>query len=257
VAIILLAAFVCGAVLGSFLNVCIVRVPAGESIAYPASHCPRCHTPIRSRDNVPLLSYAVLRGRCRACGMPISARYPAVEALTGAAMMLLVDRFGLAPLLPVYALFVAALIVISFIDLDHQIIPDVISLPGIVIGMLLAALGYGPPILTSLTGALLGGGLLYAIALGYHALTGREGMGGGDIKLLAMIGAFLGWRGVLVTLLLSSFSGAVIGIGLMLARGADTRIPIPFGPFLALGALCALLFGDALMQWYLNLAFSA
>jgi leader peptidase (prepilin peptidase)/N-methyltransferase len=177
--------------------------------------------------------------------------------LTGALFVVLLHKFGVSPLFGVYALFVAALIVISFIDLDHQIIPDVISLPGIPIGVLFSALGSGVPLVDSVLGAVLGGGLLYAVAFAYHAWTGREGMGGGDIKLLAMIGAFLGWRGVLVTLFLGSFTGALIGTGVILARGADARLPIPFGPFLALGGLCALFFGDSLIQWYLQIGLPA
>ena len=250
-------AFCLGAVVGSFLNVCIWRLPAGESIVYPASHCPRCHVPILIRDNVPIFSYLFLRGRCRNCQTPISVRYPLVELLTGGMFVLLLYRFDLSPIFAASAVFVSALIAISFIDLDHQIIPDVISLPGIVVGLLLAVFGFGPPILDAVLGVLLGGGLLYGVAVGYHLLTGREGMGGGDIKLLAMIGAFLGWSGVLVTLVLGSFTGAVLGIGLILARGADTRLPIPFGPFLAFGALCALFFGDPLIHWYMHLAFAA
>ncbi len=250
----MLSAALVGVVIGSFLNVCIVRLPAGQSIVYPPSRCPRCGTRIRSWDNIPLISYLLLRGRCRSCGDRISVRYPVVEALTGVMFVLLVQRFGCSPYLGIAALFVAALIVISFIDIDHQIIPDMISLPGIVVGLLVSALGYGPPFVDSALGALCGGGILYAVAFGYHALTGREGMGGGDIKLLAMIGAFLGWRGVLVTLVLGSFSGAVVGVTLMLVRGADTRLPIPFGPFLALGVVCALFFGSGLIEWYLRLA---
>ncbi len=253
----LLAAFVVGTVVGSFLNVCIMRLPAGRSVVYPPSCCPQCGTRIRSWDNIPLISYLLLHGRCRSCGRRISVRYPLVEAVTGIMFVLLLQRFDLTPYLGAAALFVAALIVITFIDLDHQIIPDVISLPGIVVGLLLSVVGYGPSLVDSVMGAVCGGGILYAVAFGYHALTGREGMGGGDIKLLAMIGAFVGWRGVLVTLVLGSFTGAVVGVTLMLARGADTRLPIPFGPFLALGAVCALFFGEGLIQWYLHFALPA
>jgi len=252
-----LLAFLLGAVIGSFLNVCIWRLPLGESVVYPPSHCPACGTHIRARDNIPMLGYLLLRGRCHSCGGRISLRYPAVELLTGLAAMLLLFHFGPSPTLAVYGMFVGALIVITFIDIDHQIIPDVISLPGIVVGVIFSALGYGVPLLDSVVGALLGGGLLYLVAVGYHAWTGREGMGGGDIKLLAMIGAFLGWRGVFVTLLLGSFTGAIIGIVLIVARGGDSRLPIPFGPFLALGAVCALFFGEALIRWYLQIGFAA
>jgi leader peptidase (prepilin peptidase)/N-methyltransferase len=246
--------FVIGAVVGSFLNVCIHRLPAGQSVVHPPSHCPSCGARIRSRDNIPLLSFALLRGSCRSCGAAISLRYPIVEALTGGLFVLLFYRNGLSPTLAVYAAFVAALIVVSFIDLDHQIIPDVISLPGIVLGLVVSALGQGPPLLDSMVGVLVGGGVLYAVAVGYRAFTGREGMGGGDIKLLAMIGAFLGWRGVLVTLIVGSFTGAVVGTSLIVARRTESRIPIPFGPFLALGAMCALAFGDQLIEWYLHTA---
>ena len=246
-----------GLTIGSFLNVCICRIPAGESIVFPPSHCPKCAAAISHRDNIPLLSYLLLRGRCRSCGGAISLRYPAVEALTGIMLVLLVQRFGVSPQLAVYGIFVAALIVISFIDLDHQIIPDVISLPGIVLGLIFSALGQGPPLIDSAIGVLVGGGILYAVAVGYHAITGREGMGGGDIKLLAMIGAFLGWQAVFVTLILGSFAGSVIGIALILVQGKDSRVPIPFGPFLACGALCALAFGEELIRWYLRLALPA
>ena len=249
----LLAAFVMGAVVGSFLNVCIARLPIGESIVFPPSHCPGCGTRIRVRDNIPLLSYALLRGRCRDCGQGITLRYPLVEALTGLLFALLLYRFGWTPTVVVPAAFVAALVVVSFIDLDHQIIPDVVSLPGIGTGLLLALAGYGPPILDSILGVLLGGGLLWAVAAGYEWIKGQEGMGGGDIKLLAMIGAFLGWRAVLLTLILGSLSGAVVGGSLILLRGADSRAPIPFGPFLAVGALVALFFGEQLIGWYFNL----
>jgi len=252
-----LTIFLVGAILGSFLNVCIGRIPAGESIVSPPSHCPACGAGISPRDNIPLLSYVLLRGRCRSCGAAISLRYPVVEALTGIMLVLLFHRFGPSPQLAVYGVFVAALIVISFIDLDHQIIPDVISLPGIVLGLICAALGQSVPLLDSAIGVLVGGGILYGVAVGYHALTGREGMGGGDIKLLAMIGAFLGWQAVFVTLILGSFAGSVIGIALILVQGKDSRVPIPFGPFLACGALCALAFGDELIRWYLRLALPA
>jgi leader peptidase (prepilin peptidase)/N-methyltransferase len=253
----LVIAFVLGTVIGSFLNVCIWRIPTGESIVRPRSHCPVCGALVRSRDNIPLISYLLLSGRCRSCHARISPRYPAVEALTGIMIALLAYRFGWSPMLVVYGALVAALIVICFIDLDHQIIPDAISLPGIAVGLLCSVLGYGPRLMDSVAGVFLGGGILYAVAVAYETLTGREGMGGGDIKLLAMIGAFLGWRSVLVTLVLGSFSGALVGTWLILRRGAGARVPIPFGPFLAAGAVGALFFGDGLMKWYLHLVVPA
>jgi leader peptidase (prepilin peptidase)/N-methyltransferase len=245
--------FAFGAAIGSFLNVCIGRLPEGESIVSPPSHCPRCGAPVQPRDNIPLISYVLLRGRCRTCREPISLRYPLVEALMGGLLVLVFLRFGSLPLTAVYGAFVAALLVVTFIDLDHMIIPDVISLPGIVVGLACAAAGYGPALSDSVIGILLGGGLLYLVAVGYETVTGREGMGGGDIKLLAMVGAFLGWRGVLVTLLVGSLTGALVGIGVTVYR-RQTRVPIPFGPFLSLGALCALFVGQQIVAWYLRRA---
>jgi leader peptidase (prepilin peptidase)/N-methyltransferase len=204
-------------------------------------------------DNIPLVSYLVLGGRCRDCEQVISLRYPMIEALTGVLFALLVYQFDWTPIVVAYATFVAALVVVSFIDLDHQIIPDSISLPGIVIGLLLALAGYGPPFVDSLAGVLLGGGLLWAVAAGYEWLRGQEGMGGGDIKLLAMIGAFLGWRAVLVTLIVGSLTGAIVGSANIALRRSGAGEPIPFGPFLAIGALVALFVGEPLIDWYLGL----
>jgi leader peptidase (prepilin peptidase)/N-methyltransferase len=219
----------------------------------PPSHCPHCDTPIAPYDNIPLLSYLILRGRCRSCGAAISWRYPAIEALTGALFVIVVARLGVSAAAGVALLFVSALVVVTFIDIDHQIIPDEISLPGIVVGFL-AASAVGPGMVDSLLGILLGGGTLWVVAAVYEKLRSQEGMGGGDIKLLAMIGAFLGWRAVLVTLLIGSLSGALVG-GARVAFGrAESQVPIPFGPFLALGALVALLFGDHLIDWYFGLA---
>lgn len=248
------AVFIFGALVGSFLNVCIHRVPIGESVVFPASHCPQCQQAIQPYDNVPILSYLFLRGRCRSCGNGISARYPVVETLTGLAAVAVVCAAALTAHALLAFAFVCALIVITFVDFDHQIIPDAISLPGIAVGFA-AALVLGQPTWTaSLAGILLGGGLLWGIAEGYHWLTGREGMGGGDIKLLAMIGAFLGWQAVPVTLMIASLAGTAVGVTLMVVQRRDGRTAIPFGPFLAIGAICALFWGDALIAWYLGLA---
>ncbi len=249
-----LAIFVVGAVVGSFLNVCIYRLPAGQSVVFPTSHCPACRAPIRPYDNIPLVSYLLLRGRCRACGTAISVRYPLVEMLTAVAAVAALRHTGWSPEFLITFAFLCALIVITFIDLDHQIIPDAISLPGIVVGFLAALLPGGPGWAASLLGIALGGGVLWAVAEGYHWLTRREGMGGGDVKLLAMIGAFLGWRAVPVTLMIASLIGTVVGLALMWGGGRNSRTPIPFGPFLAFGAVCALFFGDALIAWYLSLS---
>jgi len=248
------AVFVFGALVGSFLNVCIHRIPSGESIAFPASHCPHCHEPIRPYDNIPIVSYLVLRGRCRNCAAGIALRYPLVEMLGGIAAVSSIYAYGLtAEGLLIFA-FLAALIVITFIDVDHQIIPDAISIPGIFVGFAAALIFGHPTWLSSLAGIALGGGILWIVASGYEWLTDREGMGGGDIKLLAMIGAFLGWRAIPVTVLLASLLGSVIGVSLMALRGRDTKMAIPFGPFLAVAAVCALFWGDQLIEWYLNLA---
>ncbi|HVN85638.1 MAG TPA: A24 family peptidase [Candidatus Binatia bacterium] len=247
-------AFIFGAIVGSFLNVCIHRIPSGESIVSPPSRCPQCGMHIRPIDNIPLMSYLLLRGRCRQCQVRISPRYPFVEALSGLAGVAAVWRFDDVIGAVIAFAFVAALIVVTFIDLDHQIIPDAISIPGIAIGLALSSVRNEPGFRSALIGALLGYGVLYAVATGYYWLRKEEGMGGGDLKLLAMIGAFLGWKAVPVTLLLGSLSGSVVGLTLSAVYGRDTRIPIPFGPFLAAGAVCALFFGDALIDWYLGLA---
>jgi leader peptidase (prepilin peptidase)/N-methyltransferase len=250
----LVAAFVLGAMIGSFLNVCIHRLPLRQSIVFPASHCPHCQQAIAPYDNIPILSYAILGGRCRRCGAGISARYPFVELLTGLAAVGAVYAMGLTAHALLAFAFLSALIVISFIDLDYQIIPDAISLPGIAVGFAAALLLGSPDWMASLIGILLGGGLLWAVAEGYHRLTGREGMGGGDIKLLAMIGAFLGWQAVPVTLMIGSLAGTVIGVALMAFQRGDRQTAIPFGPFLAIGAVCALFWGEQLIDWYLGIA---
>lgn len=251
--------FIFGAIVGSFLNVCIVRLPKGQSLARPASHCPRCRAPIRFYDNIPLLSYLFLRGRCRSCGERISPRYFVVELLTAAFSAVLYMEFGFGLAFFVGFLFVAALIVISFVDLDARIVPDVISLPGIAAGLVISLVaryvlhdpaGLIPSPMSALLGALIGGGFLLALAWVYHALTGVEGMGGGDIKLLAMIGAFLGWPAVPVTLFAASLSGSIVGLGLMLVTGAGRRLALPFAPFLCIGALLYLFFSHELLGLY-------
>jgi len=244
------AIFVFGAMIGSFLNVCIVRLPEERSIVRPRSHCPSCGHQIAWYDNLPVVSFVLLRGRCRVCGVRISPLYPTVELLTGALAVALWMRLGTTLAFAGYFLFAAALVTITFIDLDHRIIPDVISLPGIVVGL---AVSFVSPLVTplgALLGVLAGGGVLLGIATGYEMLRGREGMGGGDVKLLAMIGAFLGWQSVFVTLMVASLIGSIIGVGLMIYQRADTKLAIPFGPFLAGGALVSLFFGDRILAFY-------
>jgi len=245
-----IALWAVGSIIGSFLNVCIVRIPRGISIVLPASHCPVCHTPIAFYDNIPLLSYIVLKGRCRHCRTPISFRYVAVELLTPALLMLLYLHYGLSLALACAFIFVASLIVITCIDFVHQIIPDVISLPGIPFFFLCSFFMPWVTPLQSLWGISAGGGILFAFAAGYKLLTGKDGMGGGDIKLLAMVGAFLGWRGALVTLVVAACLGSLIGIALIICKGKNLKYALPFGPFLAIGALCALLFGEQLIRLY-------
>ena len=251
--------FIFGAAVGSFLNVCIARIPNGESIVHPRSHCPKCKALIPVYCNIPLLSYVLLRGRCRSCGEEISPRYFVVELLTACLAVALYYQFGFSLAFLVSFIFVAALIVISFIDLDVRIVPDVISLPGIVAGLLFSVVARYvindpfeliPSPLSALVGVLVGGGFLLALAWAYEAFTGVEGMGGGDIKLLAMIGAFLGWTSIPFTLFFASLTGSVIGLGFMIGKGVGRRFALPFAPFLCLGALLYLFFGNELMELY-------
>ena len=247
---ILAVTFVFGAIVGSFLNVCIHRLPHDMSVVLPASHCPACETPLRAFDNIPFVSFLALRGRCRSCNAKISWRYPLVEGLNGLAYVLDVIRFGLEPATLVYALLLSTLIVVTFIDLDHQIIPNEITFPGMPLGLIAAATVLPISWLDSLIGLLCGGGVLFFVVWISPYIFGREGMGMGDVKLLAMLGAFLGWKATLLTLLLGSFSGAVVGGGLMATKLIKHSEPIPFGPFLALGAVLALFFGGSLIEWY-------
>jgi leader peptidase (prepilin peptidase)/N-methyltransferase len=245
--------FFVGMCIGSFLNVCIYRLPSGKSIVSPASACPVCGNPIHWYDNIPLISYIVLRGRCRGCKTSISIRYPIVELLCGLFAMASWMRFGNSLPALIYFIFIAALLAITFIDIDHRIIPDIISLPGIPLGFLASLILPQLKWSDSLIGIGVGGGILLAIAWGYQIATGKDGMGGGDIKLLAMIGAFLGWKGVLFTIMASSLIGTVVGIVLMVRAGKGIKMAMPFGPFLAIGAILYLFFGPQLIDLYFNL----
>jgi len=232
-----------GALVGSFLNVVIVRLPEeGASVVFPASHCPACKNPISWHDNIPLLSFLLLRGRCRRCGARISWRYPLVEAAMAFLALALYQHFGLSMLYPIYFLFCAALIAIIFIDLQHQIIPDLISLPGIVIGFGLSFINPFVSWQDAGLGIVFGGGSFYLVALVYYLLTKREGMGGGDIKLLAMIGAFLGWQSLPFVVFGSSVLGTVVGVWAMVKQRKGGKTVIPYGPFLAIAALLYLFF---------------
>ena len=241
-----------GAIIGSFLNVCSIRLPKEESIVTPGSHCPRCHHPIAFYENIPLISYLFLRGRCRYCKEAISFQYPLVEGITAMGSLLLFLKYGPSWSYVFYFSFVAALILVTVIDLYHQIIPDVISIPGIGVGLLGSLVIPYITFVDSLLGILLGGGTLYVIGTVYELLFRREGMGGGDVKLLAMIGAFLGWKAVILTVLSSSLIGSVIGILVMIVKGKDLKYAIPFGPFLSLGAVIALFYRNELISWYLQ-----
>ncbi len=256
--LLLLYSFIFGALIGSFLNVVIFRLPdEAQSVVFPASHCPKCGTDLHWYENIPIFSYLVLRGKCRTCKVPISLQYPVVELCMALLSLALYNKFGFALILPFYFLFLAALLVIIFIDIHLQIIPDKISLPGILIGF---ASSFFNPLVSwqeSGLGILLGGGILYAVAKGYSLLTGREGMGGGDIKLLAMIGAFLGYQCLLYVIFFSSLTGSIVGIAAMFQQKKGGQTRIPFGPFLSLAALSWLFFQTdilALWSWYLSIS---
>ena len=246
-------AFVFGLCVGSFLNVCIFRIPAGKSIVFPGSTCPQCHTAIRFYDNIPVLSYILLGGKCRNCKASISVRYPLIELLTGFFAVCTFLKFGVTVSALIYFAFIAVLLAITFIDIDHRIIPDVISLPGIIVFFLAALFLPDMNWKQSLLGVAIGGGSLFLVAWGYHLLTKKEGMGGGDIKLLAMIGALVGWKGVFFTIFISSAVGTLIGLGVMLITRQNMKLAVPFGPFLAIGAVTYIFFGPELIYWYFGL----
>lgn len=242
-----------GACVGSFLNVCIYRLPAGLSIVHPPSACPQCNQPIRFYDNIPVLSYILLRGHCRFCAAAIAMRYPLVELITGLAALAVFLKYGLSAATPIYFFFIAVLIVITFIDIDHQIIPDILSLPGIpiffVAGLWVAETTWR----AALIGIVAGAGSLLLVALIYRLVTGKDGMGMGDVKLLAMIGALIGWQGVIFTIFFSSVIGTLIGLLLMVRSGGTLKTKLPFGPFLALGAVAYIFYGPELIDAYLGL----
>jgi leader peptidase (prepilin peptidase)/N-methyltransferase len=242
-----------GLLIGSFLNVVIHRLPREESLVTPRSRCPACQTPIRPWDNIPVVSFLLLRGRCRDCGQPISWRYPLVEGLTGLLFALTVARFGMTFLSLSLLFLVSALVVVAFVDLDHQVIPNAITLPGIPLGLLAGLAVGGPSILDRLLGALTGAGFLYLVLLYGSALYGRDAMGEGDLNLIALVGAFLGWRGVVVTILFGCVAGSFVGLAMIGLGRLGRREHMPFGPFLATGALVALFVGDQLISWYVTL----
>ena len=246
-ALVFLALF--GLIVGSFLNVCIYRLPRKQSVNWPGSRCTSCARPLSWYENVPVISWVVLRGRCRTCGEGISAIYPLVELITAGLFVAGYVIYGWTPLLAVRLAFACAMVVLFAIDLRHHLLPNVITVPGIVIGFALS-LFLPPGWKSALIGLLAGGGVLFAIAEGYYRLRGIEGLGMGDVKMLSMIGAFLGWKLMLVTLVLGSFAGSIIGLGVIALGRGGMKAALPFGTFLAVGALTAAVVGDPIVEWY-------
>ena len=242
-----LAAFAFGLCVGSFLNVVIARLPDGRSIVTPGSACPRCGAEIAWYDNVPVLSFLLLRARCRRCGGAISWRYPAVELATGILFAVAVASRGTGIDLVPALVLAAALVAVTGIDLDHQIIPDVVTLPGIAAGLAFSLITGQPRWTDALIGVLVGGGIFFLIIV-----ASRGGMGGGDMKLAAMLGAFLGWRSLLVAILAAVLAGGILAIALLALRRRGRKDAVPFGPFLAMGGLVALFWGPPLIDWYLG-----
>ncbi len=240
-----------GLVIGSFLNVCIHRIPLQMSLVSPPSRCPKCGRPVSWFDNIPVLSWILLGGKCRYCKNRISAQYPIVELATGLAFLAVAWVTPPGPQLVARLIFVCLLIVLFGIDLEHQLLPNVITVPGIVIGLIFSVVA-PPGWQNALVGVVLGAGVLYAIRGAYYMVRREEGLGMGDVKMLAMIGAFLGWQAVLVTLVLSSFAGALVGLGLMAIQRGSMRLALPYGTFLALGAVAAMLVGEPLIAWYVG-----
>ena len=252
--------FALGLIVGSFLNVCIYRIPRGLSIIMPSSRCPSCNTPIKPWDNIPIVSYILLRGKCRYCKVRISLRYPLVELLNAVLYLMVFLRFGFGLHTAVYFVFSSALIVITFIDIDFQIIPDRITLAGIPLGFLAGSFLLPDPfarssllgIKASLIGLGSGFGLFSLVALAGSAIFKKEALGGGDIKMMAMVGALMGWKTVILTTFLGSLTGSVFGITLMILKGKNRTTKLAFGPFLALGAIITLFFGQEISSWYLR-----
>ncbi len=248
-----LAAFVIfGLAVGSFLNVCIHRVPRQASIVKPASFCPTCGYVLQWYDNIPVVSYVLLRGRCRQCKTSISIRYPTIEVVTMVIFVLHYVTFGLDIILVPRLLFACVLIVLFAIDLEHHLLPNVITLPGIVVGLAFSAM-VPPGFRDALIGTVVGGGVLWLIGEAYYRYSGQEGMGGGDVKMLAMIGAFLGWKLVVLTLVLSSILGSIVGLLVLAIRRGGLKYALPYGTFLSLAALTASLVGSRIVDWYVGL----
>ena len=247
----ILAAALFGAIVGSFLNVCIYRLPRGKSVVWPSSACPNCGRELAWFENIPVISYLALWGRCRTCRYPISGRYPLVEALTALLFAAAWWYYGPTLLFASRVILGTALIVLFAIDLEHHLLPDVITLPGIIVGFIFSLL-VGPGWLESIIGILVGGGILYLIAEIYYRVRHEEGLGMGDVKMLAMIGAFLGWKLTLMTLMLGSFAGSLIGMLFILTHRGGMKYALPFGTFLAMGAALSATVGQRVLDWYLR-----
>ena len=240
-----------GLIIGSFLNVCIHRLPLGESIVWLASRCARCRTLLKPYDNIPVLSYLMLKGRCRACGNPISPQYPIVELLTAGVFLAAYFLYPL-PLLFQRVVFGCAMIVLFFVDLEHQRLPNEITLPGIVVGLVFSC--FVPPgWINSFVGMVAGGGILWLVSTLWFLIRHEEGMGFGDVKMLAMIGAFLGWEVMLATLFFSTLLGSTIGLGLIAMQKGNLKTALPLGCFLAIGAILGSAVGERVVGWYLTL----
>ncbi len=245
--------FTLGSILGSFANVVILRMPRGESVVLPRSHCPQCQKPVRPYDNIPILSWFVLRGRCRDCGKRISFRYPLVELVMATLFVVCYHYIGMSWTLLEYLLFIFPAVICAFIDIDHMILPDQFTLSGIVIGLIGAFLNPHREFLDALFGVLMGGGFLWGMAYVYYLMTKQEGMGGGDIKLLAWIGALLGWKAIPFVILTSAIVGSIVGLTLARKQQAGLKTVIPFGPYLIMGALFYMFGGETIALWYLDL----
>jgi leader peptidase (prepilin peptidase)/N-methyltransferase len=246
-----IAAAACGLIIGSFLNVCIYRLPRGESVVWPASRCTSCGRRLSWYENIPVISYVALGGACRTCRSTISPVYPAVELATGAVFVAMYAHIGLTPLLAARLVFACALIVLFVIDLRHRILPNVITIGGTAVGFA-CSLVLPPGWLASLVGIVAGGGSLLIVAEVYRLVRHEEGLGLGDVKMLGLIGAFLGWKLMLLTLVLASVLGAAVGIAMIAAGRGGMKYALPFGTFLSIGALVASLAGDSIIAWYLG-----
>jgi len=263
-----------GLVIGSFLNVCIVRIPLGKSIVMPSSACPKCGAAVKPYDNIPVLSYLILRGKCRSCKNPISPIYPVVELLTGFLFWACYWTFGLTPEALKWAAFSAIIVVLVFTDLRERMLPDVVNFTGLGIGLFLSlftppgdgtalwlsrrVFEFPPPepvisLVDAVLGALLGGGILWLVGVVYFKLRGREGMGFGDVKMMLMAGAFLGLKRTLLTILTGSLLGSLLGFIFILARRKQTDYELPFGSFLGLAAILVTFFGGPVVEWYQSL----